>query len=134
MAADLCFPIEIVGGPTDREDDGLARSSRNRYLDPVQREQAVALSRALLGRPRRRPTGTTPPSPPAARSCEPSTGVDLDYFEIRSTDLGELTNDVPAGTPARALIAARVGTTRLIDNLALTIGGPATPTSTEGSN
>ena len=134
MAADLCFPIEIVGGPTDREGDGLARSSRNRYLDPVQREQAVALSRVLLRAAEAAPDGYDAALAAGRAELRASTGVDLDYFEIRDTDLGELTDDVPAGTPARALIAARVGTTRLIDNLALTIGGPTTPTSTEGSN
>ncbi len=134
MAADLCFPIEIVGGPTDREDDGLARSSRNHYLDPVQREQAVALSRVLLRAAEAAPDGYDEALAAGRAELGASTGVDLDYFEIRATDLGELTNDVPAGTPARALIAARFGTTRLIDNVALTISGPITPTSTEGSN
>ena len=134
MAADLCFPIEIVGGPTGREDDGLARSSRNRYLDPVQRQQAVALSRALLRAAEAASGGYDEALAAGRAELRASTGVDLDYFEIRSTDLVELTNDIPAGTPARALIAARVGTTRLIDNLALTIGGPTTPISAEGSN
>ena len=135
MAADLCFPIEIVGGPTDREDDGLARSSRNRYLDPVQREQAVALSRVLLAggrggarrvrrRPRRRPRRAARPAPGSTSTTSRSGPP---------TSVSSRTTYLP-GTPARALIAARVGTTRLIDNLALTIGGPTDPTSAEGSN
>jgi pantoate--beta-alanine ligase len=125
MVSDLCFPVEVVGGPTAREDDGLARSSRNRYLDPVQREQAVALSRVLLRAAEAAPQGYAGALAAARAELRASTGVELDYFEIRAPDLGELPDDVPPGTPARALIAARVGTTRLIDNLALTLGGPA---------
>ena len=48
MVADLCMPVEVTGVPIVREDDGLAMSSRNRYLDVAQRAQAVALSRALV--------------------------------------------------------------------------------------
>ena len=50
-------------------------------------------------------------------------GVDLDYLVITDPDLAELPVDPPPGTPARILVAARVGPTRLIDNLALTLGG-----------
>lgn len=134
MVADLCLPVEIVGGPTEREDDGLARSSRNRYLDPAQRKQAVALSRVLLRAAEAAHEGHESALAAGRAELRASVGVDLDYFEIRSPDLGELPRDVPPGTPARALIAARVGTTRLIDNLALTIGAPTDLSSAEESN
>lgn len=136
MVADLCLPVEIVGGPTEREDDGLARSSRNRYLDPAQRKQAVALSRVLLRAAEAAHEGHESALAAGRAELRASVGVDLDYFEIRSPDLGELPGDVPPGTPgtpARALIAARVGTTRLIDNLALTIGAPTDLSSAEES-
>ena len=84
MAADLCFPVEIVGGPTDREHDGLARSSRNRYLDPVQREQAVTLSRVLLRAAEAAPGGYDAALAAGRAALQASTGVDLDYFEIRA--------------------------------------------------
>ena len=54
-----------------------------------------------------------------------ASGVDLDYLVIRGTDLSELPPDVPPGTEARALVAAKVGTTRLIDNVPVVLGPPA---------
>ncbi|WP_408897878.1 pantoate--beta-alanine ligase [Nocardioides sp. R1-1] len=117
MTADLCLGIDIVGAPTDREPDGLARSSRNRYLDADQRQQAVALSRALRAAQERAAYGV-----PAARwaamgvlKAEP--GVELDYLALRTTGLEELPDYPEPGTEGRILVAARVGTTRLIDNL-----------------
>jgi pantoate--beta-alanine ligase len=113
MAADLCLPVEVVGAPTVREDDGLALSSRNRYLDPDQRRAAVALSRALRAAQERASYGV-----PAARwaamsvlRAEPA--VELDYLALTSPDLGE----PPETGEGRILVAARVGTTRLIDNM-----------------
>ena len=119
MAADLCLGIDIVGAPTDREPDGLARSSRNRYLDPEQRQQAVALSRALRAAQERAPYGV-----PAARWAAMSVlraepGVELDYLALTTTGLGELPDYPEPGSEGRVLVAARVGTTRLIDNLPL---------------
>ena len=124
MVAELCMGITVVGAPTDREPDGLARSSRNRYLDPVQRQQAVALSRVLRRAAEHAHEGYDSALAAGRAELRASEGVDLDYFEIRAADLGELAGDVRAGTEARALIAARVGTTRLIDNLPLTLGKP----------
>ena len=129
MAADLCMGVDVVGVETVREHDGLALSSRNRYLDEEQRHAALALSRALAAgasageevvpgdsaRPAERALA-------AARAvlCD-APGVDLDYLEVTGPDLGP----APAEGPARMLVAARVGTTRLIDNTALTLGGEA---------
>lgn len=122
MVADLCMGIDIVGAPTSREDDGLARSSRNGYLDTDQRRQATALSRVLHAAAREAPYGVETALAAARAELRTADGIDLDYLEIRAADLAELPADVPPGTPARALIAARVGTTRLIDNLPLVIG------------
>jgi pantoate--beta-alanine ligase len=112
MVADLCLPVEVVGAETVREPDGLALSSRNRYLDADQRQAAVALSRALRAAQERAAYGV-----PAARwasmsvlKAQPS--VELDYLALTSTDLGE----PPETGEGRILVAARVGSTRLIDN------------------
>lgn len=119
MTTDLCLGIEIVGAETDREPDGLARSSRNRYLDDEERQQAATLSRALRAAQQRASYGV-----PAARwaamgviKAEP--GVELDYLALTTTGLGELPDYPEPGTEGRILVAARVGTTRLIDNLPL---------------
>ncbi|UMG93891.1 pantoate--beta-alanine ligase [Nocardioides sp. TF02-7] len=135
MAEDLCLsgsvgPLEVVGAPTDREPDGLARSSRNRYLDEEQRLQATVLHRVLVAARRDAVYGLERALGAGRAELRAAQGVDLDYFEVRAPDLGELTDDAPPGTPARALIAARVGSTRLIDNTALTLGVPPT----EGSS
>ena len=104
MVRDLDVGVDVVAVPTVREPDGLALSSRNRYLRDDQRTAALALSRALA-------TG----SPAAGRAvlrAEP--GVMIDYLErVRSTDF----EVDPAGD--LLIVAARVGTTRLIDNVVL---------------
>lgn len=123
MAADLCLGVEIVGAETVREPDGLALSSRNRYLDPEQRRHAAALSRALYAARDAAPDGLEAALAAGRAVLDAAEGVELDYFEIRAVDLGELAAAVPPQTPARAVIAARLGTTRLIDNLPLTLGG-----------
>lgn len=119
MVSDLCLGIEIVGGATDREPDGLARSSRNRYLDAGQRQVAAVLSRALRAGQDRASYGV-----PAARwaamgvlKAEP--GIELDYLALTTTGFGELPDYPEAGTEGRILVAARVGSTRLIDNMPL---------------
>jgi pantoate--beta-alanine ligase len=129
MSADLCLRVDVIGGETVREPDGLALSSRNRYLDTDQRHQAVALSRALRAAQKAAPQGYAAALAAAEKVLADSPGVDLDYLAIRATDLGELPGeggaDVPPGTEARALVAARVGTTRLIDNMPLVLGASA---------
>ncbi|MFI5757916.1 pantoate--beta-alanine ligase [Streptomyces sp. NPDC051569] len=183
MARDLNFPAEIVGVPTVREDDGLALSSRNRYLSPAERRTALALSRALfaardrlgaqhalraraeslpaagsraaalaaLGEARlaadahavaaARPSETSAPAEhEGARPC----GADavraaardvldlavravppltLDYLAL--VDPADFT-EVPDGHTGRAIlaVAAKAGSTRLIDNIHLTFGAP----------
>ena len=105
MVADLDLPVAIVAVPTVREHDGLALSSRNRYLTPEQRTAALALSRALA-------TGDLAAGR-ALLDAEP--GVDLDYLERVDPTTFEAAPDGDL-----MVVAARVGTTRLIDNALLT--------------
>jgi pantoate--beta-alanine ligase len=110
MVADLDLGVRIVGVPTVREPDGLARSSRNRYLSPEQRELALSLSRALR-------VGAAAAGGPAevlaAARAEIPADVELDYLALT----GPALDAAPERGPARLLVAARVGTTRLIDNI-----------------
>ncbi|WP_434594335.1 pantoate--beta-alanine ligase [Streptomyces sp. A5-4] len=172
MTRDLNFPVEIVGVPTVREADGLALSSRNRFLAPAERRTALALSRALFaGRdllaarqtpharaqaqsvpPRARATALTAggaepaaadvyavaegsfPSVPTAvraaaravldRAARLDPPLALDYVAL--VDPSDFT-EVPDGHLGDAVlaVAARSGTTRLIDNIPLTFGAPA---------
>lgn len=124
MVADLCMPIEVVGGETVREYDGLAMSSRNTYLSPDDRLAALALSQALAaareaaGEPTGERTRAEHVLGAARAVLRRADGVDLDYLELTGPDLGP----APDHGPARLLVAARVGRTRLIDNVALTLG------------
>jgi pantoate--beta-alanine ligase len=101
MVRDLDLPVDVVAVPTVREPDGLALSSRNAYLSPAERASALALSRALA-------TGDVT----AGRALlEAEPGVELDY--LAQVDSATFT-DSPEGD--LLVVAARVGTTRLIDN------------------
>jgi pantoate--beta-alanine ligase len=184
MVTDLSFPVEIVGIPTVREEDGLALSSRNRYLSPAERATALAVSRALFaardrltaeGALRARVAAAPPEgheraagraaglaalhearasadahavavaaadgagdpgrltSPGSARAAartvlQEAAALDpplrLDYLAL--VDPADFT-EVPDGHAGEAImaVAARVGTTRLIDNIRLTLGGAA---------
>ncbi|WNI24116.1 pantoate--beta-alanine ligase [Streptomyces sp. ITFR-16] len=172
MVRDLNFPVEIVGVETAREPDGLALSSRNRFLDPQERRTALALSRALFAardrlaaqqalHARAQTAGATEDraaglnrlgearlaaDAQAVARARPETGpaavraaartvlddaaaaqppLDLDYVAlVDPADFTEIPDDRTAGDAILA-VAARVGTTRLIDNIPLTFG--ATP-------
>jgi pantoate--beta-alanine ligase len=124
MVLDLNLGVDVVGAATRREDDGLALSSRNAYLDGEQRLQAAALSRTLRAAQEVAGYGADVALDAARAELRSTTGVDLDYLALTDPELGELPDDVPPGTPARILIAARVGSTRLIDNMPLTLGSP----------
>ena len=121
MAADLCQGVQVVGAPTVREEDGLALSSRNRYLDPTQRRQATALSRALFTGQAAAAGGPETALNAAGAVLRGTDGLNLDYLALRAPDLGE----APDHGPARLLVAARVGNTRLIDNVSILLGQPA---------
>jgi pantoate--beta-alanine ligase len=125
MVADLNLDVTVVGVPTAREPDGLAMSSRNRYLDPVQREAAAALSAALAAAEHAASAGAAAALEAATAVLAAVAGVDVDYVQVRGVDLGP----APDEGAARLLIAARVGTTRLIDNAAITLGLSTTAAS-----
>ena len=122
MVLDLNMGVDVVGAETVREPDGLALSSRNRFLDAGQRQAALVLSRALRAAQEHGCEGLQPALGAARAELRAAPGVDLDYLVITDPGLGELPEVVPPGTDARALIAARVGSTRLIDNMPLRIG------------
>jgi pantoate--beta-alanine ligase len=119
MAADLSMGVEVVGVPTVREADGFARSSRNRYLSDEERDAAQAIPRALAAVAAAAEAGDAAAGVAAGMAVLASTpGVDLDYLVITDPELGA----APERGPGRALIAARVGSTRLIDNRAVMVG------------
>lgn len=118
LVEDLALPIRIVGAPIVREASGLAMSSRNQYLDAAERERA-ALIHATLGWMRDQALDGTEPVrlEAAARQRLADAGFVPDYAVIRrAADLGPLEAGAPAAE-GMALIAARLGSTRLIDNL-----------------
>lgn len=121
MARDLDLPVEIVGGPTAREADGLALSSRNAYLTPDERAAARALPAAMRY------------AVEALRDATPVIDVEgavlatltgagfakIDYVEVRDGATLERMGPGPAGSGARVFVAAWMGKTRLIDNWAV---------------
>ena len=118
MVRDLAFPIELLAAETLREADGLAMSSRNQYLSEEERPRAAAIRRTLgemrdailAGRPRAEVEAQ-------ARAALAAAGFDVDYAAIRAADLTEPGDEAGARV---ALIAARLGKTRLIDNVEFT--------------
>lgn len=123
MSIDLDMGIEVIGAPIIREPDGLARSSRNIYLGPEERQAALALSRALRAVSDNGDLGLNQMLALGQGAIMDEPLVKLDYLSIVDPDTFQLVNEAYRG-PALALIAARVGTTRLIDNMATFIGGP----------
>lgn len=121
MVADLNADVQIVGVPIVREADGLALSSRNRYLDEVQRENAGALSAALLAGMYAAPDGAAAALDAARAVLDEVPAIELDYLEVRDPMLGP----APAEGAARMLIAGRLGRTRLLDNIAIDLGATA---------
>lgn len=117
MVADLDFDIDVRGVPTQRDDDGLALSSRNVYLMPEDRAAAVALPRALGVAARAIEKGDDAEAAlTAARASLEAAGFEVDYIELADAE----TLGAPvAGKPRRLLAAARIGGTRLIDNIAV---------------
>ncbi|OZM70899.1 pantoate--beta-alanine ligase [Amycolatopsis antarctica] len=118
MVADLNFATRVVGVPTVRESDGLALSSRNVYLSDAEREHAVVLSRALTAGAYMGRLGATAVLDAARSTLAAVPECEIDYLELRGTDLGA----APVDGEARLLIAARVGSTRLIDNVGVLLG------------
>jgi pantoate--beta-alanine ligase len=121
MARQFALPIEVVGAPTVRADDGLALSSRNGYLGPAERAEAVALSRALRSLAGRARDAGTPLAALEQEAMESlrGRGWTPDYLTLRRRAdlLAPSDEQRRRGEPLVALGAARLGATRLIDNL-----------------
>lgn len=123
MVADLNFPVEIVGVPTVRSAEGLALSSRNRFMSDQEREAALVLSRALRLLEDRANAREPLDLDSAQAMVESQPLVALDYFDVVDPatlePLAENCRETPFRGEALALIAARVGPVRLIDNAPL---------------
>jgi len=118
MVEDLDFPIVLVAVPTVRDADDLALSSRNRYLTDAERAAARVLPKALFaGRDAAQLLGADAVVRTAASVLKEERSVHVEYLELRGDDLGP----VPEHGVGRLLVAARVGTTRLIDNVEVVI-------------
>ena len=118
MSRDLCLRVDVVGAETVREPDGLALSSRNAYLGPDDRRVAVTLSRALRAAQDAAADGPRAAYDAAAGVFGGEPAVVVDYLAVLDPDLAE----APPHGEGRVLVAARVGNTRLIDNLPLVLG------------
>jgi len=119
LVRDLGLNTRIIGVPIVREGDGLALSSRNRYLTAAEREIAPAVYRALKQAAAQIRAGTALTEVLAkARGTVTQAGLQVDYFEARNAET-LLPLKASPGEPIRLLAAARIGTTRLIDNIAV---------------
>lgn len=122
MAKDLLFPIEIVGCEIVREVDGLAMSSRNAYLSEVERKSAVAIVQALQGALEAYRLGS-PPAGELERQVQEQlsrAGLEPEYAEVRDAlELERLDGSKPVVGEAVLAVAAKLGRTRLIDNVIL---------------
>ncbi|MCL2802655.1 MAG: pantoate--beta-alanine ligase [Micrococcales bacterium] len=124
MVADLDLGVKIVAVPTRREADGLAMSSRNRYLDPAQRLNALALPRALAAGVEAAGRGEAAPAVLQAarqRLGPMGQGMALDYLELVEP-AGFEKVDATYGGPGLIIAALKLGQTRLIDNAPITLG------------
>ena len=129
MVDDLNVSVRIVGVPTVREADGLAMSSRNRYLSPEEREQATALSSALLAGMYAAGGGPGAVLDAARAVLDEVPAITTDYLELR----GPWLEPAPPVGPARLLVAARLGATRLLDNIAIDLPGSEVARQSDGS-
>ncbi|BAK33501.1 pantothenate synthetase [Microlunatus phosphovorus NM-1] len=127
MVRDLNVDVDIVGAPIVREEDGLAMSSRNRFLSPAERASALVLSASLRA-------AAQEPAPAAALAAASrlltvavdAGEIEVDYISVvNGTTMAPLPDDYTG--PGLAVVAARVGTTRLIDNIELVFPGPERP-------
>ncbi|HEX4180131.1 MAG TPA: pantoate--beta-alanine ligase, partial [Caulobacteraceae bacterium] len=121
LATDLDLPVEIVGAPIVRAESGLALSSRNAYLDDVERQVAERLNVILAAAVKALRHGAPIESVEATGvAALKATGFDrVDYFEVRDAATLERLRTTKVSGPARVLAAAVIGKTRLIDNMAV---------------
>ncbi|MGF7161796.1 pantoate--beta-alanine ligase [Rhodoligotrophos appendicifer] len=117
MASDLDIPCRVVGAETLREADGLAMSSRNAYLSAAERKLASQLYQQLQATAADISTGAVLASLEAGKKSLQAAGFEVDYLELR--DAETLATDPSPEIPRRLLVAARLGKTRLIDNIAV---------------
>lgn len=118
MVTDLNLDVQVIGAPIVREADGLAMSSRNTYLSADERELALTLSAALTSGAYVAGKGPDAVVAAARAVIDAVPSIELDYLELRGPNLGAVD---PEGAN-RLLVAARVGTTRLIDNIGINFG------------
>ncbi len=119
MAADLDLGVKVVGSRTVRERDGLAMSSRNVYLSPEERRAAPVLFRSMKDTARRLRAGEDLRQTLAlGAEAIGAAGFSLDYFELRHAETLAPVESIRNG-PLRVLVAAKIGKTRLIDNMAV---------------
>jgi pantoate--beta-alanine ligase len=118
MARDLNLPVEIVGAATVRESDGLAMSSRNRYLTPEQRALAPRVHQVITAVAKGAAAGNAAPAIAEGRQALEAAGFRIDYLEVRDA---RTLRPIEAGFsgPRRVLVAAWLDKTRLIDNVAV---------------
>ncbi len=121
VVRDLDIPVEIVGAPSSRLEDGLARSSRNAYLSEPEREVAGRMNVALADAVRRLQAGEPVERVEATgiAALERAGFQRIDYFEVRNADDLSHPGPGPLTVPGRVLAAAMIGKTRLIDNMAV---------------
>jgi len=119
MVRDLALPVQIHGVPISRDEDGLARSSRNAYLSEASRERALSLSKALTAMVNARAQGQLDVGSLKRLGMSLLSVDQLDYLEV--VDAQSLQPLATAHRPARVLIAAKIGGTRLIDNMAMPV-------------
>ena len=118
LVADLNIPVRILGVPTVREADGLALSSRNRYLSATEREIAAQIYATLRGAAEqllRKPEEVAAILQNATQALLEAGFASVDYLELRAEE--SLVPQAKYLAPARLIVAARLGTTRLIDNI-----------------
>lgn len=121
LVRDLAFPVDLLAGETLREADGLAMSSRNQYLSTEERPRAAEIHRTLQAMREATVQGQGRERVEAAASARlAAAGFEVDYAVVRGADLA-LPGDEARG-PRVALVAARLGRTRLIDNLEFEAG------------
>jgi pantoate--beta-alanine ligase len=122
MIRDLDFGLRLVVAPTVRESDGLAMSSRNRYLSPIDRQRALVLSRALRASVSLWESGTRSASQirsAGAKEFDANPPDSIDYFTLLDPDTLDNLDHSTLVKPALLVVAARYGATRLIDNAVL---------------
>lgn len=117
MTQDLSLPVDIIGVPTAREPSGLAMSSRNGYLSEAQKQQAASIYRTLQQLTQKLQQGSPQDAQRWAVEELSRTGFEVDYVEIRNAD--SLQPATAADAKWVALVAAKLGSTRLIDNLVI---------------